>query len=1108
MATVGQLTADKKALDPRTIVENEEAIYNITQAYVGLIIYNKENGKLYKVTEINPLSGKIINKVILPPSSIGAQPEINSSNKLSADSIVDGVTNKVVTQTEKDNWNNKVNAESGKGLSTNDYNNIEKAKVANAIQTPDATENGKIPVMRDGNIEWENKPVDGQDGQRGPQGEPAVNPFKGWFDNLISLQTITPVIGDYGYVKGATTTDPVKIYECTTAGTWSYSGREVDTSNVQTFGTGQPLNEVKIDNTKLANPANNSLPKAADVMQLAAKLEGVTRVADKVALIDNSTFFDGKYVKNDKTIQSSTAPTDGVPNGIIIVNVEGYDKVIFLGFAKDAATTAGYGFSANAIDPTSTAVQLDMATAFRDGEAQPMADEYVVDVPEGMNWFACTVYKYGTPQTAVMTRDDFYCYKINGNLTLTTTDVDDTPQPYSNKVVKSGGLYDALYSKINVDLSTLPQYQTFINIGENVWVSGGTTYKSVMLQVAPGEDYYIKASNYTVFYALLKTSDHTAGTVPNYATGESIKQISPKHVGQIDVPEDAHFMYILVANGGNDVTPESFFKIGKSCNERIDDLENTTKELYVSNPFTMTGVGMSGAVNGTPQGVYKRFKLEDGAKYILRVDLSTFVHDEIPTGYNIYSLLYSINGSTTYLFRTFKGSNTLVAECSFTAVEADYYSLTIRANDGQIVEFDLVKEETALVENSPKEKSTKLITSGGVYDALQGGSDIVSLNDPKKTKQYLRNLKRPSYTKDGRYDALPSPIVLLHFSDLHSDAVNLRRIVEYANTYSDYIDDVIGTGDIIRNEFTNSFDFWHDCGADSFLLSTGNHEYYLKTDASSTYYQNVTPLQVYNKFFAPYRSGWGDVVFPTDAAEAGKCYYYKDYINYSGSGDMPHGIRLIVLDNMANMNPSERPNTGVQAAWLEGVLADAKTNKLHVLCAIHIGTTLETLFETPFSSFRTTLNQDSGANLGTFAEFYSLRDKVEAFITAGGVFIGWIAGHRHADSVGMITGYNQMTIHVATASGGNYSSSDAGHGDTDALNTGHCWWLVPRGDDCDREDGTRGQDCFNIISIDTEKMMLRVFKVGSNVDRYGRRKDSLVYNYGTKELVYSDASAE
>ena len=922
----------------------------------------------------------------------------------------------------------------------------------------------------------------------------------------------SPAVGDYAYIKSAIAGNPAAIYECATAGTWSDSGRTVDTSNVQAFETGQPLNEVKIDNTKLANPANNSLPKATDVMQLAAKLEGVTRVADKVALVDNSTFFDGKYVKNDKTIQNAGTPTGGVPNGIAIVNVEGYDKVRFLGYATNAnPITSGYGFSANAINPALTTVQLDTATAYRGDATEPMAVPYEVDVPEGMKWFACTVFTYGTPETAVMTKDDFYCYKIKGNLTLTTTDVDDTPQPYSDKVVKSGGLYDALYSKINVDLSTLPQYQAAINGNGNYWQPGlPENYKSVMLQVVPGEEYFIKASGYSVFYALLKTSDHTGNATPNYATGESLKRISPKNVEQINVPEDAHFMYILVVNNGTDVTPESFFKIGKSCNERIDDLENTIKELYVSNPFTLTGVGMSGAVNGTPQGVYKRFKLEDGTKYILRIDLSTLVHDEIPTGWNIYSLAYSINGSSTGVFATIKDRDTLVAECNFTAIEADYYTVTIRANDGQVVEFDLVKEETALVENSVKEKSTKLITSGGVYDALQGGSDIVSLNNENNTLRYLRNLLRPAYlytttVPPNNVDST-TPFTLLHFSDLHADALNLTRIVEFHQHYSDYIDDVIATGDIIMDQHTDSFEFWHNCGADSFLLSTGNHEYYLRSDTEGHTYENVTPLEVYNKFFAPYISNWGTVVFPSDANAVGKCYYYKDYADKK--------IRLVVLDNMANMNPDARPNTDVQATWLAGVLESARLSDYHVICAIHIGSTLMEPFETAFMSRRVTIgNTDegtSGANRKSFTEFYALRNAVEQFIDDGGHFVAWIAGHRHSDAAGILyseeeghLSTHQAMVCVATAAGGITTPPPTGvNGNT--YISGHVWWIIPRGDDSDRMDGTKGQDCLNLYAVDTKRMILSVHRIGCDLDKYGRHKGNLVYDYGNHEMIYTD----
>ena len=75
-----------------------------------------------------------------------------------------------------------------------------------------------------------------------------THPFKGWYDNLAALQAAvaSPAVGDYAYIKSAIAGNPAAIYECTTAGTWSDSGRTVDTSNVQTFGSGQQVNAVKI----------------------------------------------------------------------------------------------------------------------------------------------------------------------------------------------------------------------------------------------------------------------------------------------------------------------------------------------------------------------------------------------------------------------------------------------------------------------------------------------------------------------------------------------------------------------------------------------------------------------------------------------------------------------------------------------------------------------------------------------------------------------------------------------------------------------------------------------------------------------------------------------
>ena len=82
-----------------------------------------------------------------------------------------------------------------------------------------------------------------------PKGEDAVNPFKGWLDSYADLleQHPDPVPGDYAYVKGADAGDPVDIYKESEGG-WVDSGRDVDTSNVNTFQTTQPLNSVKIVN--------------------------------------------------------------------------------------------------------------------------------------------------------------------------------------------------------------------------------------------------------------------------------------------------------------------------------------------------------------------------------------------------------------------------------------------------------------------------------------------------------------------------------------------------------------------------------------------------------------------------------------------------------------------------------------------------------------------------------------------------------------------------------------------------------------------------------------------------------------------------------------------
>lgn len=479
----------------------------------------------------------------------------------------------------------------------------------------------------------------------------------------------------------------------------------------------------------------------------------------------------------------------------------------------------------------------------------------------------------------------------------------------------------------------------------------------------------------------------------------------------------------------------------------------TDKFSYALASFSLDGQG-----NNT-SSTYN-IHLNEGETYTLRL-LNAYSTSTITSGMNKYSLGYYISGSWTAVFTTMGSETEITArDYTFTAVECDSYEILIRGDVGEVANFRIMSQADDL---------TDVIEAAGASNS----TDIISLNDENRTLRYLRSIKRPNYSQDGRYAAGVIPFTLLHFSDLHSDVTNLKRIIEYKEHYATYIDDAICTGDNIRNVFGDSYDFWSASGADDILISTGNHEYY--NGESSNYYQSITPKQVYDKFFAPFISSWGDVAFPENASTNGYNYYYKDYTSQK--------VRLIVLDNMANMT-SER--NGVQAAWLATVLESARTSNLHVLCAIHIASTLETVFENPFTSYNIIRNSDSGVNSGSFSEFYTLRDAVEAFITNGGNFIGWIGGHRHSDSIAILTGYQQGAIHVATAS------------------SGHAWNIIPLGDDCDRTDGTKQQDSFNIYSVDTEQRALRIFKVGSDIDRNGRHKGVLLYNYGDHTVKHYD----
>ena len=597
------------------------------------------------------------------------------------------------------------------------------------------------------------------------------------------------------------------------------------------------------------------------------------------------------------------------------------------------------------------------------------------------------------------------------------------------------------------------------------------------------------------------------------------------------------------------------------------------------NPHSFTVTGADSTI------VSETFKLEAGEEYTVEIDMSTFLYSNIAET-NIYSVYYYKGAKSFPVFYTMKGTDEVIAKHTFTAVEADYYSVGIRANEGAEVKLYLYKSSGIPVDETPKQHSPNVVRSSGLYkmqmlnrelsidsftcewlggayyryrcaikvpyipvyvkvdnkpegyyvsiqsnqsvaDALNpnvnpiqysawneleytfdddsahciclnikkvdnsamtdsdienfsqmritlypwiaasdGGDDIISLNNEAETKYYLEsaNLQDHGWTPQDGYTTKAKPVVLLHFSDLHGNAENLKRIVEFKNHYSDYINDAIGSGDLVRDTLADDWTFWNAAGAEDILQTTGNHEYYV----SAPNYSWATTQQVYNKFFGNINN-WGVTGHPS-----GTCYYYKDYA--------AQNLRLIVLDSLIN--------DASQNAWVQSLLEDVLNNHptYHVVFFCHTAPFYKQSLDTSFCTLSNWDSYIAGNQSYAFRVYMNaIAGYVDTFIAEGGKFVGWICGHTHRDFFSKLTDYpNQLFVSVGCAT----DMSD--------------WTALKNGTDMFRESYTKSMDLFNIVTIDTANSRLKLKRIGADIDRDLRKKVALVYDYENREIIYTE----
>jgi len=273
-------------------------------------------------------------------------------------------------------------------------------------------------------------------------------------------------------------------------------------------------------------------------------------------------------------------------------------------------------------------------------------------------------------------------------------------------------------------------------------------------------------------------------------------------------------------------------------------------------------------------------------------------------------------------------------------------------------------------------------------------------------------------------------------------------MVEMGVALGSLIDDVICTGDMVNDKYTDGYAWWGDIdGAENILTCIGNHDV---TDGSTYSKYVITPEEAYGTYFAPYINHWN--VEHTGSLT----YYYKDYV--------PKKIRLIVLDYLL-----ENDAANAQNAWLQATLSGAKTNGYTVVIAQHC----------PVSSFSKIACNFTMIDSVTPYQYPTIyQQSVQSFIDGGGKFACYIAGHTHFDMLCINPDFpNQICINVtcATTSGR----------DNDQL----------------RKNNTKSQDAANVVIIDTDSNTIKLIRVGADKDKYLRERNALAVSYSNKSII-------
>lgn len=366
-----------------------------------------------------------------------------------------------------------------------------------------------------------------------------------------------------------------------------------------------------------------------------------------------------------------------------------------------------------------------------------------------------------------------------------------------------------------------------------------------------------------------------------------------------------------------------------------------------------------------------------------------------------------------------------------------------------------------------------------VNDVLRNNAAQTGEKTVFETNPDTEMLQKMVIATKKTYDAstIP-PLVLAHISDVHGQASQYSRFLEFSRHWKDkgYINEIVDTGDVVTDTYPGGV-AWRDAleGVEDVITVIGNHD----TRASAAerestdypagqnqwqYHSNISldpdlRNDMYERYFIgpdgvnPYVSNWG-VTQPENAASNGYCYFYKDYTS--------RNLRLIGLDVMGFDNTED--------TWLQARLEEARTLGYAVVILAHFCGEVMTGLPCHYTSLFET--GSSRSQIDSYnADAHNIPVRVDSFQTDGGVFVGYIMGHYHRDMVNVLTDYPKQ-LAFAVSSGG-----------------------VTPIRDFTKVSGSKSYDDFQVVSINTYDKTVRLIKVGADTDYYMRKKGTISVSY-------------